>query len=528
MTKPDLIRYKNFVSEQLSQLMPQMQQYAMGDFSENIPFPEEENEFTELFVGLNLMVDDIKELMKEKEETIRKLKKTDEKLKNHRENLKELIEERTAKLEKSQSLLNATGKMAKVGGWELNLITNKLYWTEEVHHIHEVELEYKPVVEEAINFYTSESKPIISDAVQNAISNGKPFDLELQIQTAKGKIRWVHAIGKAEKDKNKVNRIWGTFQDIHERKKTEEQLKFELDFKSLLQSITTRFINLPVEKIDLGIENALREIAHFVGAVRASVFLLNENLTEVTNTHEWCKTKKDSQIKLLRNIPFEAFGYYRELLLKRQDVMIGKIEDLPEDKATGEREWIKKHGFRSLLFVPMLLGENLYGTIGFYGKLGEKKEWPSQYTSLMRIVQTMFVNVLERKKISMELIDHKDHLEELVEKRTFELKKANEELKLSEELFRNTFEQAAVGIAHVSPEGKFLRINQRFCGIVGYSQEEMLTTTFQDITHPDDLNADLKYVRQVLAGEIQTYSMEKRYLKKNGSLVWVNLTVSLV
>ena len=98
----------------------------------------------------------------------------------------------------------------------------------------------------------------------------------------------------------------------------------------------------------------------------------------------------------------------------------------------------------------------------------------------------------------------------------------------SEERFRSTFEQAAVGIAHVSPEGLFLRINKKFCDILGYSREEMLQRTFQDITYPDDLGPDLKRVNQMLSGEIDTYSMEKRYLRKDGALVWVNLTVALL
>jgi PAS domain S-box-containing protein len=103
-----------------------------------------------------------------------------------------------------------------------------------------------------------------------------------------------------------------------------------------------------------------------------------------------------------------------------------------------------------------------------------------------------------------------------------------EDVTESEARFRATFEQAAVGIAHVGPDGSFLRLNQRFCDIVGYSHDEMLAQTFQDITHPDDLDADLEYVRQMLAGEIETYDMEKRYFRKSGEIVWVNLTVSLV
>ena len=98
----------------------------------------------------------------------------------------------------------------------------------------------------------------------------------------------------------------------------------------------------------------------------------------------------------------------------------------------------------------------------------------------------------------------------------------------SEIRFRNTFEQAAVGIAHVSLDGKWLQVNQKLCQIIGYTKEELLQKTFLDITHPEDLDADLEYVRQMLAGEIQTYSLEKRYIRQDRQYIWINLTVSLV
>ena len=95
-------------------------------------------------------------------------------------------------------------------------------------------------------------------------------------------------------------------------------------------------------------------------------------------------------------------------------------------------------------------------------------------------------------------------------------------------LFQNAFEFAAIGMALVSPEGKWLRVNRTICEITGYSEAELLERTFQDITHPDDLDLDLANVRKMLAGEIKTYQMEKRYFHKDGSIVWVLLSVSLV
>ncbi|MDP2168926.1 MAG: PAS domain S-box protein, partial [Rhodocyclaceae bacterium] len=101
-------------------------------------------------------------------------------------------------------------------------------------------------------------------------------------------------------------------------------------------------------------------------------------------------------------------------------------------------------------------------------------------------------------------------------------------LQESETLFRATFDQAAMGLARVAPDGAWLDVNQKLCDIVGYTREELLATNFQAITHPDDLNKDLDYVRQMLAGERQTFSLEKRYLRKSGGIVWVNLGVNLV
>jgi len=102
------------------------------------------------------------------------------------------------------------------------------------------------------------------------------------------------------------------------------------------------------------------------------------------------------------------------------------------------------------------------------------------------------------------------------------------QLKESEDQFRNTLEQAAVGIAYVGPNGNFILINQKFCDIVGYSKQEMCKLTFQDISYPDDLAPDLSNFQRLIGQDIDIYTMEKRYLQKNKKIVWVHLTISLV
>ncbi len=101
-------------------------------------------------------------------------------------------------------------------------------------------------------------------------------------------------------------------------------------------------------------------------------------------------------------------------------------------------------------------------------------------------------------------------------------------LQASEERFRSAFGNAPIGMALVAPSGQWLQVNRSLCEIVGYSEHELLATTFQAITHADDLEADLDYVRQMLAGEIHSYQMEKRYFHKQGHVVWILLSVSLV
>jgi diguanylate cyclase (GGDEF)-like protein/PAS domain S-box-containing protein len=104
--------------------------------------------------------------------------------------------------------------------------------------------------------------------------------------------------------------------------------------------------------------------------------------------------------------------------------------------------------------------------------------------------------------------------------------RANGDAERSGLKFRSIFNQAAVGIALVDARGRWLSVNQRVCDITGYTAAELERTDFQSITHPDDLGADITLADKVMSHEIERYSMEKRYLRKDGSIVWVNLSVA--
>jgi two-component system, sensor histidine kinase and response regulator len=104
----------------------------------------------------------------------------------------------------------------------------------------------------------------------------------------------------------------------------------------------------------------------------------------------------------------------------------------------------------------------------------------------------------------------------------------DDQKRLQERRFQSAFDAAAIGMAIVGLDGRWIQVNRAICRIVGYSASELMTRTFQDITHPDDLASDLDLVRQLLANEILSYDLEKRYIRADGSETWVLLTASLI
>ena len=140
--------------------------------------------------------------------------------------IRDLTEREKAReaLERSQEFLNATGQMAKVGGWEVDLQTLKVRWTDETCRIAEVPLGYNPSLEEAINFFHPEDRPGLEQVIQRALEHGEPYDIEIRFITAAGRQLWAHAIGKPQVIDGRTVKLAGTFQDITERKKADDAL----------------------------------------------------------------------------------------------------------------------------------------------------------------------------------------------------------------------------------------------------------------------------------------------------------------
>jgi len=125
-----------------------------------------------------------------------------------------------------------------------------------------------------------------------------------------------------------------------------------------------------------------------------------------------------------------------------------------------------------------------------------------------------------------DMVAREMHLRETLLLARSQLSQADELLVESEERYRSVFELASVGIAIVAPNGTWQSVNEPLCRIVGYSAAELLKMTFQDITHPEDLDDDLDLVRKLASGELDAYHLEKRYVHREGHAVWIKLSVS--
>lgn len=120
-------------------------------------------------------------------------------------------------------------------------------------------------------------------------------------------------------------------------------------------------------------------------------------------------------------------------------------------------------------------------------------------------------------------IRNQEHLQE----RNESAMRINSVIRVSQQEFSSAFEYASIGMALVGLDGKFNRVNNSLCKLLGYSARELKALSFQDITHPDDLNTDIDFVNKMVAGTIDSYSMEKRYFHRDGSIIWINLSVSM-
>ncbi|WP_405412224.1 PAS domain S-box protein [Maribacter sp. Asnod1-A12] len=350
-------------------------------------------------------------------------------------------------------LLLKAESVARIGGWEIDLIENTIYWTRTTKKIHEVDESFVPNLETGINFYKEGYyRNKITELVNIGIETGKAWDIELIIITAKGKELWVRAMGEVEMLNDKVIRLFGTFQDIDERKKIElanEEINERL-------KLTTKTAQIGLWNYNL-IENQLTWDDEMY-----KVFNVDKN--QFTGVLEaWSSTiHPDDKEKALN---------------ATNDAILG-IKDFDEE-------------FRIKLKD---------GTVKYI-------------KGISKTIKDINGKTIKLKGANWDITD---------------LRSTEQQLASSTKSFAETFEHSAIGMALISPELKWLKVNKSLSKSLGYSEKELLTMTATDITHPEDIDDSKTFKNNVFNGKSKDLKLQKRYFHKNGNIVYAIIGVTPV
>lgn len=239
---------------------------------------------------------------------------------------------------------------------------------------------------------------------------------------------------------------------------------------------------------------------------------IGQDITERKQAEEALKERENQLQSIFRAAPI-GIGVVQDRILIEVNARICEMTGFTPEELIGKSAHILYPTQKEFEYV----GEEKYRQIAEKGTGVVETRWMKKDGSIIDVL------------LSSTPIDLKDTSKGVIftALNITERKQAEEAFRLSENRFRALFEQTGVGVAVIdSMVGRFVQINQKYCDIVGYSPEEMLATTFQSITHPDDLTADLDNMQLLREGRIRQFSMDKRYYHKGGWLVWVNLTVS--
>ena len=204
------------------------------------------------------------------------------------------------------------------------------------------------------------------------------------------------------------NLAYSAARDITDRKmadnirsKQTELLAYRNQFEEILTSISTRFINMPSTEIDEGINQALKQIGELEQVDRSYVFLLNDQASEMSNTHEWCAPGIEPEIKLLQNLPTQLFPWWMEKLKHLEEVYIPVVSEMPPE-AQSEREILEEQGTKSVLVVPMVMNKKLIGFLGFDTVINQRY-WSPDSILLIKMVADILSNTFMRVQMESDL-----------------------------------------------------------------------------------------------------------------------------
>lgn len=274
----------------------------------------------------------------------------------------------------------------------------------------------------------------------------------------------------------------------------------QLQFERLLTELSSRFVNLPSNELDDEIEYWLERICVFLDAERGGLHqFLDKEKKILTITHLYTMPGVKTPIVS----PSEKVApFLAKKVLEGEPIIAERLPwDLPPE-AVMEKLYVAEEGLKSQIGIPLKAGGVVLGSV-LFGVMSDYRSWSDELIKRLQLIGEVFANALLRKEIENTLAE-------------------------SEERFKNAFDNSSVAMVIFSPEGVFLEVNHAFCSFSGYSEDELLRMNSFDVTHPEDLDSLMKYIKQALSGDLQFFWSERRYIHRDGSVVWGYVSSSIV
>ena len=298
-----------------------------------------------------------------------------------------------------EELLEKANRLARIGSWEVDLIEEKVYWSDITREIHEEEPGFTPDLESGINYYKQgKSREIIRKAVEEILQNGTSWDLELPIITGKGNEKWIRTIGEAEFVEGKCVRIFGSFQDIHDRKVAEEELREKTVHIEAIAQINAALLNY--RDWFGALDRHLGVVGEAVQADRVYYF---ENRFDsetgegyTTQKLEWCREGIEAQLGNpdLDEIPFSEVPELVDPMIDRQH-STRKLSNVPKGSMT---EYVMlDQQMKTFLAIPIYIKDHFHGFVGF-DNCTEEKDWSDEEMTTLETIASNLATAIERQQ----------------------------------------------------------------------------------------------------------------------------------
>ncbi len=293
-----------------------------------------------------------------------------------------------------------------------------------------------------------------------------------------------------------------TYQDVTEQVRNEQALQFYSEFKSLITSISTEFINLSVDQLDRAIDSTLQRIGEFVGVDRAFMTVIHGHPQRISTRAYW---SSEGAEPLIFDEPLAAFEAQFPWLIGRlrnfEHIVTPTLDEMPSE-ASAERAALEAEGIQSVLIVPLIYHKNLIGYVG-YDTVRFQRNWSENTVALLRIVGEIFANALERKR-------------------------SEDALRASEEMFRSLTENSPVGIFMADNQFRFIYVNEAYCRATGYAPDELIGQDCQIVLPEEDRQAAMERFQRRQQGKDLPNRYETRLQRKDGTVFWTEASIKVI